>query len=301
MQPRWMQACFNLYKAGCCKSASCKFVHDLDPNELSDFLVWTLKTGHVIFPSDTDASSSLKTSSSSEPKAFGSSQHVAVDHHPVIEHLGYDELRLRCRNRFCGMSDVSIAAAVPPMPSGEPSSMGSVFHASGQCRPCRHILVNKLCRDGLKCIFCHLPHNTVTQQVAASFACLDEEDGLDDEGHNSDGRGGRFRPCKAKRNHYRKAVKKIEEEVMHDPWGFDMESVRVPPRIEKNPVLKKKFLMRIAFIVDTARAAIEQSIKATAAESQAAVGGEGGSPNGSTSCPQKVSLREMTKLSRVFL
>jgi len=270
--PRWLQGCYAHYSLGQCSNASCINAHDLDALELHYFLKWMFDIQHQVFPSKSDETAcSTKTDAPGRFRQSITECHpIVTECRPIIEHLPYEEYVRRLRQRFHGMSETAIAATVPSLPSGEASSMGSVLHVSDKCRPCRYLLESKSCRNGQKCMFCHLPHNTVTQQMATTLAGLAEHIDLVDGKQNNDGYHGKFRVCKAKRDRYKKAVKKVEEEILQDPFRFEIESVEPPQHIAKDPDLKKKFLMHVASIVDSARASLKQSRVACSAKSHVA-------------------------------
>lgn len=73
---------------------------------------------------------------------------------------------------------------VPLDASGRRTSLGSIAHAGrgSDCTPCRLFHSSAGCPDGVLCEFCHFPHN----------------------------RKSRVRPCKGKRERYRKLLKRME-------------------------------------------------------------------------------------------
>lgn len=55
----------------------------------------------------------------------------------------------------------SVLARVPYDEAGEPTSIGSLAHALGECRPCAFLgSEQRPCQNGARCPFCHLPHPT---------------------------------------------------------------------------------------------------------------------------------------------
>lgn len=50
-----------------------------------------------------------------------------------------------------------------PRINGRRLSMGSSWHASSTCMPCKHSGTSRGCRDGALCLDCHYPHLEVTQ------------------------------------------------------------------------------------------------------------------------------------------
>jgi len=55
----------------------------------------------------------------------------------------------------------SVLARVPYDEAGRPTSLGSLGHALGECRPCAFLgSEQRPCQNGARCPFCHLPHPT---------------------------------------------------------------------------------------------------------------------------------------------
>jgi len=162
--------------------------------------------------------------------------------------LPYKNLnRILCRH-FSSISSAMLEANLPLTQSGHPSSMGSVLHAAGICKPCRYILASEECPYGTSCLFCHLDHSTLCNQVESHCCCLDEDDGLDKKHEPR-----RNLPSKQARDHYKRAAQQLEAEVLQDPFGWSIESVEIPHRIARKPDVKKKLLMRLARFADAAR------------------------------------------------
>merc|ERR1740122_837233 len=54
----------------------------------------------------------------------------------------------------------SIIARVPRDEEGRPTSIGSLRHSLGDCRPCAYSgSVQRPCLNSVRCGFCHLPHS----------------------------------------------------------------------------------------------------------------------------------------------
>lgn len=66
-------------------------------------------------------------------------------------------------------------------------------------------------------------------------------------------RHGRSRPCKGKRRRYRKLILKLIEEVNKDPYGFDFESLALPPSVALQSKAKEKLAKIMKEHVDRAR------------------------------------------------
>ncbi|CAK9021952.1 unnamed protein product [Durusdinium trenchii] len=51
-------------------------------------------------------------------------------------------------------------AQVPLDEAGELTSIGSILHGSGECRPCAFLgSERRPCTEGVACVFCHFPHD----------------------------------------------------------------------------------------------------------------------------------------------
>lgn len=72
-----------------------------------------------------------------------------------------------------GMADL---ASVPLDEDGNLTSVGSILHHTGGCKPCLSVFTNEACEFNIDCEFCHFPHK----------------------------KKGKTRPCKKKRDRYRK-------------------------------------------------------------------------------------------------
>ena len=81
------------------------------------------------------------------------------------------------------MSAQASRSAIPlEWQAGQPSQ-GASFHDSGTCRPCLFVHTAVGCNNGAACTFCHLQH----------------------------ARGSKPRPCKGKRDRYKKNVARMRE------------------------------------------------------------------------------------------
>mmetsp|Transcript_132309 Transcript_132309/g.368827 ORF Transcript_132309/g.368827 Transcript_132309/m.368827 type:complete len:347 (+) Transcript_132309:82-1122(+) len=104
-------------------------------------------------------------------------------------------------------------------------STGSAWHATGECRPCHHIVRSKRCKQGDKCGFCHFPEHVQRQQ----------------------------RPSKQKREQYRKLAQQMLEEVDANPEAYDHEqqalapflSQKIPKLFADNKQLMRKLNRRV--------------------------------------------------------
>jgi len=268
---RWRRACHAQYVLGACNDINCTYLHDLSRSEVEAFLNVSKHSNHRVFESNSSSSKSgrvfdsnssssgKKSGSSSQSQHAGSSvgQDVAFDERLQRRRLQYQQYQSLLRTRFQGMNADEIASAVPLMPSGEPSSIGSVLHKSGVCRPCRNIALSKTCADGVQCLYCHLRHQMPPQLVEAQRAARLEQDG-------SMATKKKGRPCRAEREEYRQCVAEHEAEIKKDPFNWKAESVVVPPFIT-GPELVMKFLRRLETIAADACEAHRRSSTAASA------------------------------------
>merc|ERR1712129_48729 len=142
-----------------------------------------------------------------------------------------------------GMDTQQLEENLPKGPTGEVTSMGSVLHASGRCRPCRYIVAAKPCSMGMRCSYCHLPH----ESTDGDGDDRDEECRVEDD--RDEGTTGR-RPSKAQRLRYRRLVEEMETEIRADPFGWNIKDAKMLPSMEQNPELKQTYLGRLASIRD---------------------------------------------------
>jgi len=142
--------------------------------------------------------------------------------------------------------------ALPRDDAGRMTSIGGLLHASGRCRPCRDMIAGHVCGKGMRCCFCHYPHDPIPRSV------VDMDVG--------DQRRGGARPCKSQREEYRRYVAEIEERIHTDPWSFDPTTLALPPRIfDGRPEVKSKFLMRLSAMADRLKGEAARSANATTA------------------------------------
>eukprot|EP00419_Tripos_fusus_P006746 CAMPEP_0172674604 /NCGR_PEP_ID=MMETSP1074-20121228/12824_1 /TAXON_ID=2916 /ORGANISM="Ceratium fusus, Strain PA161109" /LENGTH=306 /DNA_ID=CAMNT_0013492027 /DNA_START=15 /DNA_END=935 /DNA_ORIENTATION=- len=239
---KWRAGGLGKYKFGDCTDPSCNRVHDLNDGEICSFLHYLEQTRHVIFPD----------SSSETQRAQRSSESPRMEQHRCAsKRLEYEDLQKSLRERFRGMTEAMLLTKVPRTPSGNPTSVGSVLHESGRCRPCRNMLMPHGCPSGVRCLFCHQEHTALSQFAESHLSCVDEHDDLEENSDKS--RPERSRPSKAKRDQYKEMVMKLEADIHKDPFGWNIESVVVPPAIANKPSVKKKLLIRLALTADAAQ------------------------------------------------
>jgi len=270
---KWRAGCFAKYKLGGCADPSCNRAHDLNPGEICCFLSWLEQTHHVIFQ---DSSSETRgpmahRGSDSSSETQGAQFHTDPGDRCTSERLEYEDLQRSLRERFRGMSDAMLLTQLPPTKSGKLSSMGSVLHVTGKCRPCRNMFALHGCPDGLRCLYCHQEHSALSQLVESHLSCVDEHDNQEENGDAR--RSSKFRPSKAKRDHYKEMIKELEADIHKDPFGWRLENVAIPPAVANKPTVKKKLLMRLAMLADAARSSQMQCSTQPASEAETVVSG----------------------------
>jgi len=53
------------------------------------------------------------------------------------------------------------------------------------------------------------------------------------------------RPCKGKRNRYKKLVKKLEAQILDNPESFNLEPMSLPPSLQRNDKQREKLMQRM--------------------------------------------------------
>jgi len=254
--PRWRHGCISKYMHGTCEDQYCSSLHDLNSEETEVLLKHKEQALHVVF-SDTSSHSTTHST-------HGTQRNSASDPSEQQSNAesGTQDLRQQLSKKFAGMDDGTILRKLPLTRSGHPSSMGSVMHAHGTCRPCRFILLGQHCRHGFRCHFCHLEHS----QLSGLLELNPSHDGLPPTAAT--------RPSKAKRTRYKEMVKELEADIFLDPWGWSIDAVQIPPEIDCKPDVKQKLMIRLATTADKARSSCVQQNNA---------GGNAGGNNASSS------------------
>jgi hypothetical protein len=244
-------------------------LHDLNDPSIRSFLTWKQQQQHqhVIF--DSHSNSSYPSSSQSRDSRQRDSD-PGDEQEPIAElmkeaaslpSMGPDRQQFlrRLRKHFKGTSDWQLRALLPKNERGRSSSIGSLLHSLGTCKPCRNIVTKPQCSDGLRCCFCHLPHNFMSSAPA--------EQGIEE---TTDRRPG-FRPCKNQRAQYRKVVEDFENQIRLDPFGWSPDCVDLPDEVfQGRPDLKNKFFMRMAEVADKVKTEFVRTGRGPSSSSAAA-------------------------------
>mmetsp|Transcript_22405 Transcript_22405/g.76773 ORF Transcript_22405/g.76773 Transcript_22405/m.76773 type:complete len:261 (-) Transcript_22405:146-928(-) len=162
-----------------------------------------------------DASSSSTTAPSSSEYirkgAPGTEQQLSSDSYPGTS------LESSMDNMVC----------IPLDENGELTSVGSMKHAEGKCKPCLYNYNGTPCAAGVSCRFCHFPHKTLGRV--------------------------RLRPCKGRREKVKKALDRIQKDVKDDPDNFDLLNLELPGTIANTPYLKDKLISRLSAYAEEVR------------------------------------------------
>lgn len=108
-----------------------------------------------------------------------------------------------------------------------PTSIGSILHSYKVCRPCPAVAEGRACPNGVLCCLCHLSHGETRGQGGAQR------------------RKNALRPCKGKRDRYRKLVVRLEHEMERDPDAFDVAKVQLPPSLSSSGAAHEKLLAKL--------------------------------------------------------
>lgn len=244
------------YRLGACNEPSCAHLHDLDGKETACFIAWTERENHDVFCSERSDSSGGPGVGYRESRDLGDDSKVSSDDdaeetQPDFSSCrdcqpkttAYHDLAQHLREKFKNCDDDALVACLPRDSAGQLTSIGSTLHQSTKCKPCRYKITSLPCADGLRCLYCHMDHSLCPAVGSASSA----------QQPTSDGGKPKVRPCKGKRDRYRKHVTRISEQIMADPFSWSAEKMDIPPSIECNPELKRKFMARMALISEQAR------------------------------------------------
>lgn len=115
---------------------------------------------------------------------------------------------------------------IPVDEFGRLTSIGSMTHISGECKPCLFVHTVGGCQGGLLCEFCHFSHK----------------------------RKAKPRPCKGKRDRYRKLLAKLEKTIEENLDTWNEHTVELPPSIRGNPSLRSKMMDRLRGYAENVKA-----------------------------------------------
>mmetsp|Transcript_92610 Transcript_92610/g.267417 ORF Transcript_92610/g.267417 Transcript_92610/m.267417 type:complete len:248 (-) Transcript_92610:537-1280(-) len=229
---------------------------------MSDFaqLSMTVKNGFLdVVDMATSSTSGARRRPSSMPPAICRRAHAEGSSDPDLEAAAAQLVRLDSivrdgakPERLSGMSTVPSPShaqgsprwssfdsgaeeedATPTSASGSPTmqprsmdidsfypSAGSAGHAAGTCRPCAFARSPAGCKFGVSCNFCHL----VTEHPESV----------------------RMRPCKGKRERFKRTMAAIEEKVAENPDLLSGGGLVLPAYVDRNPEAKARILAQLA-------------------------------------------------------
>jgi len=109
-------------------------------------------------------------------------------------------------SHFNALSREELMSVVPRCGEGQPTSIGSMRHATGACKVCAFFAMPKSCKNGIYCLFCHLDHKVKPRK----------------------GRGMKLRW----RDRLRKQLDRLCQQVESD-LSLDLDTVEMPPSLLK--------------------------------------------------------------------
>eukprot|EP00747_Dinoflagellata_sp_TGD_P063353 gnl/TRDRNA2_/TRDRNA2_153405_c0_seq3.p1 gnl/TRDRNA2_/TRDRNA2_153405_c0~~gnl/TRDRNA2_/TRDRNA2_153405_c0_seq3.p1 ORF type:complete len:339 (+),score=57.43 gnl/TRDRNA2_/TRDRNA2_153405_c0_seq3:93-1109(+) len=120
----------------------------------------------------------------------------------------------------------ALKTSVPLDEDGQMTSVGSATHDLGTCKPCLFNTSKNGCTNGVLCGFCHFQHK----------------------------RKNKPRPCKGKRDRYRRLVSRMEDMIHDNPDLIEeADLIQFPPSIEQNPKLKSKLVSKMEIYAEEIR------------------------------------------------
>merc|ERR1719323_2853015 len=99
----------------------------------------------------------------------------------------------------------------------------------GSCKVCIFAHSKPGCSNGPACTFCHFPHKRGRRK-------------------------NKLRPCKGKRDRYRKLLSRLTSQIECDPFSFKMDSIELPPSIASNETVKNKLMSKMQALMEQAQA-----------------------------------------------
>jgi len=236
-----------MYSRGTCKVPDCPYLHDLSTTDIQRLLDWKHEQQqHLIFDSQSNGHSHSTGQSNSRESSANEhdSMEAIVNDAARLPSVGPQRQQLyrRLRKHFKGISDTDLAEQLPKDELGRATSIGSLLHASSSCKACRNLVTLQHCKEGLRCCFCHMPHDS-TEMMSSTLV----------EDVNADARRSGVRPAKSQRDKYKRLVARVEQQIQEDPFGWTPERLATQDLFPGRPELQNKFLMRVTDIVEKAR------------------------------------------------
>jgi len=134
---------------------------------------------------------------------------------------------------------------VPLDDNGNPTSIGSIGHATGNCTVCIFVHTMPGCSNGIACSFCHFEHKRPRRK-------------------------NKMRPCKGKRDRHLKFLTRLKGMIESDPHSFNIEEVELPPSIATNDVVKAKLLAKVQLHTEQVITGLKGTVASTGGASSTA-------------------------------
>lgn len=144
------------------------------------------------------------------------------------------------QDAFKGLAGAAPAPGAAPV--GKPRAhverrnIGSDGHAAGTCRPCAFARSAAGCKFGAKCTFCH-----IVEEHTASL---------------------RVRPCKGKRERFKRQMATIERAVSMDPDLLADGHLSLPALVDRSSKTRARVMERLTQVAADARRACGQGVAA---------------------------------------
>mmetsp|Transcript_1406 Transcript_1406/g.3119 ORF Transcript_1406/g.3119 Transcript_1406/m.3119 type:complete len:471 (+) Transcript_1406:102-1514(+) len=251
---RWQRGCLKHFMTSeGCHLQGCPFLHELTKQEVALLIAQTKQEHHILF--STSHSSSLNDSAFDEHNT--PSHHLAVSGGGVPqtleegleeeENLDQPEMPQYGGDPEDDQDDNQEEEDQAPRQERrrgtqrwevqEKQTSDWVRHSCGICKPCFFFATPEGCTDSDNCRFCHFPHDLTGQRI-------------------------KLRPCKGKRDRYRKFLNRVTQEMqaLADPDDFDIEGLQLPSSVLKNEVLKRMFMSRVVQHVEGVKAKLKAGL-----------------------------------------
>jgi len=110
---------------------------------------------------------------------------------------------------------------IPLDENGNPTSLGSIHHATGKCTPCDFVPRSAGCKKGVACEYCHFPDHVPSKRT------------------------NKARPCKGKRDRRSRFWDRLQSKMEEDPEGFDLDNMAFPPNIQGDEKLTARLTAKM--------------------------------------------------------
>lgn len=127
-----------------------------------------------------------------------------------------------------GMDPEELKEHVPRDVHGHLTSIGSLGHATGNCKVCIFAHTKSGCSNAAACGFCHFPHKRARRK-------------------------NKMRPCKGKRDRLLKFLARVQGMIELDPLSFRLDELELPPSIASNEVIRARLVAKVASYAEQAK------------------------------------------------